>query len=157
MHNDEYWMRIAIEEANLAMAENEIPVGAVLVQNDILIAQAHNQPINKNDPTAHAEIQVLRKAGNQQKNYRLVGSTLYVTLEPCAMCFGAIIHARIEMLVFGAYDKNTGTCGSVMNLNNAKIFNHKIKISGGILENDCSKILKYFFQNRRKNTVNNKP
>ena len=139
------------------MAENEIPVGAVLVQNDILIAQAHNQPINKNDPTAHAEIQVLRKAGNQQKNYRLVGSTLYVTLEPCAMCFGAIIHARIEMLVFGAYDKNTGTCGSVMNLNNAKIFNHKIKISGGILENDCSKILKYFFQNRRKNTVNNKP
>ena len=104
MNKDEKWMRIALNEANLAMDENEIPVGAVLVKNDKLIAQSHNRPINKNDPTAHAEIELLRKAGEQQKNYRLIGSTLYVTLEPCAMCFGAMIHARIERIVFGASD-----------------------------------------------------
>ena len=96
MTEDEKWMRIAIEEAKLAMKENEIPVGSVLVQNEKIIAQAHNQPIRNNDPTAHAEIQLLRKAGKQQENYRLGGCTLYVTLEPCAMCFGAMIHARIE-------------------------------------------------------------
>jgi len=108
MNNDEKWMRIAIDEANLAMKEKEIPVGAVLVQNEKLIAQAHNQPIKINDPTAHAEIQLLRKAGEQQKNYRLIGSSLYVTLEPCAMCFGAMVHARIDRIVFGASDPKTG-------------------------------------------------
>ena len=102
MSNDEKWMRIAIEEANLAMDKNEVPVGAVLVKNDTLIAQAHNKPITKNDPTAHAEIQLLRKAGEQQKNYRLPESTLYVTIEPCTMCFGAMVHARIDRIVYGA-------------------------------------------------------
>ena len=95
MANDEKWMRIAIKEANLAMKNNEIPVGSVIVLNEKIIAQAHNQPIRNNDPTAHAEIQALRMAGKIQDNYRLGGSTLYVTLEPCAMCFGAMIHARI--------------------------------------------------------------
>ena len=103
MTKDEKWMQIAIEEAKLAIKENEIPVGALLIKDGKLIAQAHNQPIINHDPTAHAEIQALRKAGKRQKNYRLVGSTLYVTLEPCAMCFGAMIHARVERIVFGAF------------------------------------------------------
>jgi tRNA(adenine34) deaminase len=149
MNKDEKWMRIALNEANLAMDENEIPVGAVLVKNDKLIAQSHNRPINKNDPTAHAEIELLRKAGEQQKNYRLIGSTLYVTLEPCAMCFGAMIHARIERIVFGASDPKTGVCGSCINLNEEKIFNHKISIARGILEEESSKLLRLFFKSRR--------
>ena len=146
---DEEWMRIAIQEARLAMIENEIPVGAVLVKNDKLIAQAHNQPINKNDPTAHAEIQLLRKAGKQLENYRLVGSTLYVTLEPCAMCFGAMIHARIERIVFGALDPTTGVCGSCINLNKENFFNHKISITGGILDEESSDLLRLFFKSKR--------
>jgi tRNA(adenine34) deaminase len=149
MSNDEKWMRIAIEEANLAMDKNEVPVGAVLVKNDTLIAQAHNKPITKNDPTAHAEIQLLRKAGEQQKNYRLPESTLYVTLEPCTMCFGAMIHARIDRIVYGASDFKTGVCGSRMNLNEANFFNHKISITSGILEKESSELLKLFFKSRR--------
>ena len=133
MTKDEQWMKIAIEEAKLAMNENEIPIGSILVQNEKIIAKAHNQPIGNNDPTAHAEIQLLRKAGKQKENYRLIGSTLYVTLEPCAMCFGAMIHARIERIVFGALDPKTGVCGSCMNLNNENFFNHKISITGGVL------------------------
>ena len=149
MRKDEKWMRIAIEEAKLAMKESEIPVGAVLVQNNKLIAQAHNQSINKNDPTAHAEIEVLRKAGEYKKNYRLNGSTLYVTLEPCAMCLGAMVHARIEKLVFGAFDPKTGVCCSSDILTNANFFNHKIVIEGGILEKKCSDALKNFFNSLR--------
>ena len=149
MSNDEKWMRIAIEEANLAMDKNEVPVGAVLVKNDTLIAQAHNKPITKNDPTAHAEIQLLRKAGEQQKNYRLPESTLYVTLEPCTMCFGAMVHARIDRIVYGASDHKTGVCGSRMNLNEENFFNHKISITSGILEKESSELLKLFFKSRR--------
>jgi len=149
MSNDEQWMRIAIEEANLAMDKNEVPVGAVLVKNDTLIAQAHNKPITKNDPTAHAEIQLLRKAGEQQKNYRLPESTLYVTLEPCTMCFGAMVHARIDRIVYGASDPKTGVCGSRMNLNEENFFNHKISITSGILEKESSELLKLFFKSRR--------
>jgi tRNA(adenine34) deaminase len=149
MSNDEKWMRIAIEEANLAMDKNEVPVGAVLVKNDMLIAQAHNKPITKNDPTAHAEIQLLRKAGEQQKNYRLPKSTLYVTLEPCTMCFGAMVHARIDRIVYGASDPKTGVCGSRMNLNEENFFNHKISITSGILEKESSELLKLFFKSRR--------
>jgi tRNA(adenine34) deaminase len=149
MSNDEKWMRIAIEEANLAMDKNEVPVGAVLVKNDTLIAQAHNKPITKNDPTAHAEIQLLRKAGEQQKNYRLPESTLYVTLEPCTMCFGAMVHARIDRIVYGASDPKTGVCGSCMNLNEENFFNHKISITSGILEKESSELLKLFFKSRR--------
>ena len=149
MSNDEKWMRIAIEEANLAMDKSEVPVGAVLVKNDTLIAQAHNKPITKNDPTAHAEIQLLRKAGEQQKNYRLPESTLYVTLEPCTMCFGAMVHARIDRIVYGASDPKTGVCGSRMNLNEENFFNHKISITSGILEKESSELLKLFFKSRR--------
>jgi tRNA(adenine34) deaminase len=149
MSEDEKWMQIALNEANLAMNANEIPVGAALVKNDKLIAQSHNQPIKTNDPTAHAEIQLLRLAGEQQKNYRLIGSTLYVTLEPCAMCFGAMIHARIERIVFGATDPKTGVCGSCMNLNEENFFNHKISITSGILEKESSELLRLFFKSRR--------
>ena len=151
MNKDEKWMQIALNEAKLAMNENEIPVGAVLVKNGKVIAKTHNQPIKKNDPTAHAEIQLLRKAGEQQKNYRLIGSTIYVTLEPCTMCFGAMVHARIERIVFGASDFKTGVCGSCINLNNENFFNHKISITGGVLENESSELLKLFFKSRRDN------
>jgi len=152
MDMDIKWMQIAINEAKVAMNENEIPVGAVLVKNNKLITKAHNQPIFKNDPTAHAEIQVIQKGGKIKKNYRLSGTTLYVTLEPCAMCFGAIMHARIERVVFGAYDPKTGVCGSCGDLNNAAFFSHKVKIHGGVLKNDCSELLKTFFKKRRKAT-----
>ena len=149
MTEDEKWMRVAIDEAKLAMNKNEIPVGSVLIQNNKIIAQAHNQPIGNNDPTAHAEIQLLRKAGKQKENYRLIGSTLYVTLEPCAMCFGAMIHARVERIVFGALDPKTGVCGSCMNLNNESFFNHKISITGGVLEKESSDLLRLFFKSLR--------
>ena len=151
MNIDEKWMKIAMDEANLAMNEEEIPVGAVLIQNNKLIARSHNQPIKNNDPTAHAEIQLLRKAGEQQKNYRLIGSTIYVTLEPCTMCFGAMVHARIERIVFGASDFKTGVCGSCINLNKENFFNHNIAITGGVLENESSELLKLFFKSRRDN------
>ena len=150
MTEDEKWMQIAIEEAKLAMKENEIPVGAVLVHKNILLAKGHNASIKKNDPTAHAEIEVLRMSGKKLSNYRIPKSTLYVTLEPCTMCFGAMIHARIERVVFGASDSKSGICGSTINLSSESIFNHQISVSGGVLEHDCKNILQSFFQSRRK-------
>ena len=150
MNEDEKWMQIAISEANLAKSKDEIPVGAVPIQNSELIAQAHNQPISNNDPTAHAEIQVLRIAAKQQRNYRLVGSTIYVTLEPCAMCLGAMMHARIKRIVFGASDPKTGVCGSCANLTAEAFFNHRIEVLGGILEKESKEILQSFFKLRRK-------
>jgi len=147
----EYYMQFAIEQAKLAEKIGEVPVGAVLVQNDQLIASAHNQPISNNDPTAHAEIQLLRVAGKKLNNYRLPNTTLYVTLEPCAMCLGAMIHARISKIVFGAFDEKTGVCGSCDDLSSSNCFNHSIKISGGILANDCKELLQQFFKRKRKN------
>ena len=150
MISDEKWMKIAIDEAHLAMNENEIPVGAVLVQDNKLIVQAHNRPIKNNDPTSHAEIELLRKAGEKLQNYRLPKTTLYVTLEPCAMCFGAMIHGRIERVVFGASDPKSGVCGSTIDLSSKSIFNHQISVSGGVLEHECKDILQSFFKLRRK-------
>ena len=150
MNDDEKWMKIAIFEANLAKVEGEIPVGAVLVLNDKLIAKAHNQPILNHDPTAHAEVEVLRKAGRKLKNYRLSGSTLYVTLEPCAMCLGAIMHARVERIVYGASDPKTGVCGSKTDLTSESFFTHKVKVDGGVLEEENKEILQSFFKSRRK-------
>lgn len=146
MNQDEKWMQFAIIEAKKAQNKNEIPVGSIVVLNNKIIAKAHNQPISKNNPTAHAEILVLQKAGKKLQNYRLNNTTLYVTLEPCAMCFGAISHARVKRIVFGAYDPKTGVCGSAINLSNEKIFNHRINIKGGILEKQCSQVLKSFFK-----------
>ena len=150
MTTDEHWMQIAIEEAKLAMNKNEIPVGAALIQGNKLIAKAHNRSINNNDPTAHAEIEVLRSAGKKMNNYRIPDTTLYVTLEPCAMCFGAMIHARIDRIVFGVSDPKSGVCGTSINLSSETFFNHRIKVSGGVLENDCKNILQSFFKLRRK-------
>jgi len=150
MNKDERWMKVAISEANLAINEGEIPVGAVLIQNGKLVAKAHNQPILNHDPTAHAEVEVLRKAGKKLKNYRLSKSTLYVTLEPCAMCLGAIMHARIERIVFGASDPKTGVCGSKADLTSEAFFTHKVKVDGGVLEEENKEILQSFFQSRRK-------
>ena len=149
MNEDEKWMSLALEQARKAEEEGEVPVGAILVKDGLLIAKAHNQPISTNDPTAHAEIQLLRAAGKKLKNYRLTGTSLYVTLEPCAMCLGAIMHARVEHVVFGAYDPKTGVCGSSENLMDAKCFNHKINLVSGVLENESKQLLKNFFNSRR--------
>ena len=147
---DEYYMQFAIEQAKLAEAIDEVPVGAVLVQDNQLIASAHNQPISTNDPTAHAEIQLLRRAGETLNNYRFPGTTLYVTLEPCTMCLGAMIHARISRVVFGAYDEKTGVCGSCQDLSTSECFNHEIELQGGVLANESKDLLQQFFKNKRK-------
>ena len=149
MIEDEKWMSLALEQAGKAEKEGEVPVGAILVKDDLIIARAHNKPISTNDPTAHAEIHLLRAAGEELKNYRLPGTTLYVTLEPCAMCLGAIMHARIERVVFGAHDPKTGVCGSSENFMEASCFNHKIDIASGVLENESKQLLKNFFNSRR--------
>lgn len=149
MNEDEKWMQFAIEQANIAQEKDEVPIGAILVKNNQIIAKAHNCPISKNDPTAHAEIEVLRKAGKMLQNYRILNTTLYVTLEPCAMCLGAILHARIERIVFGAPDSKFGVFGLYRNLIPESFFNHKVEICSGVLENDCKMILKSFFKNRR--------
>ena len=149
MNEDEKWMSLALEQARKAEEEGEVPVGAILVKDGLLIAKAHNQPISANDPTAHAEIQLIRAAGKKLKNYRLTGTSLYVTLEPCTMCLGAIMHARVEHVIFGAYDPKTGVCGSSENLMDAKCFNHKINLVSGVLENESKQLLKNFFNSRR--------
>ena len=149
MNEDEKWMSLALEQAVKAEEEGEVPVGAILVKDGLVIARAHNQPISTNDATAHAEIQLLRAAGRKLKNYRLTGTSLYVTLEPCAMCLGAIMHARVERVVFGAHDPKTGVCGSSENLMEANCFNHKINLVSGVLENESKLLLKNFFISRR--------
>ena len=147
---DEKWMVLALDQARLAQVMDEVPVGAVLVQDNQLIASAHNQPISNNDPTAHAEIQLLREAGKKLHNYRLPNTTLYVTLEPCTMCLGAIVHARVSRVVFGAYDQKTGVCGSCQDLSNSECFNHSIETQGGVLTDECKALLQKFFKARRK-------
>lgn len=146
--NDEYFMQLALEQAKQAANLGEIPVGAVIVIDGKVIASTHNQSIKNNDPSAHAEILALRLAGQNIKNYRLIGATLYVTLEPCIMCFGALLHARIKRVVFGAYDYKTGALGSLTNLN-LLTHNHIIEVTSGVLNTDCSKILSDFFAQRR--------
>ena len=149
MSEDEKWMSHALKEAIRAENEGEVPVGAILVKDSLIIAKAFNQPISTNDPTAHAEIQLLRCAGNKLKNYRLTDTTLYVTLEPCAMCFGAIIHARVGRIVYGAHDTKTGVCGSYIDFRSLDCFKHHVIITGGILQKECGSILHKFFKVRR--------
>jgi len=146
---DEKFMRLALIEAQKSKEMNEVPVGAIVVMRGEVISEAHNKPIFQNDPTSHAEINAIRIAAVNLDNYRLVGATLYTTLEPCAMCYGAIIHARISRLVFGAYDAKTGVCGSSIKLYKQACFNHSPEIIGGVLEENCSLILKDFFKERR--------
>jgi len=137
--------------ATMAAQADEVPVGAVVVdhQNNI-IGQGWNQPISGHDPTAHAEIMALRRAADTINNYRILDATLYVTLEPCVMCMGAMVHARIRRLVFGAYDPKSGAAGSVFDLVSSDGFNHHFEITGGIMAEECGNLLKDFFQARRK-------
>ena len=147
---DEKFMRAAISEAKVAASVNEVPVGAVVVKNGEIIGAGLNRSIQDADPTAHAEIVAIRAAALAEKNYRLNGTTLYVTLEPCAMCVGAMIQARISRLVFGAYDAKAGAAGSVIDLCDNRQLNHQIEVNGGLLEEQCAGLLKRFFEARRK-------
>jgi len=146
---DDYFMQEALKEALKAKKSGEIPVGAVISIGDKIISRGHNLSINEFDPTLHAEIVAIRGAAKKIKNHRLVEANLYVTLEPCAMCYGAIVHARIKKLFFGAYDKKTGTCGSCLKLSTSNCFNHKPEIMGGIMEKECSETIKNFFKSIR--------
>ena len=148
--NDEMFMREALVQAQYAKAAGEVPVGAVVVRDGEIIATGFNCPISGHDPTAHAEIMALRNAAAVCRNYRLPDCELYVTLEPCAMCVGAMIHARLKRVVFGAYDPKTGACGSVIDLFMQKELNHHTTVTGGILQDDCAAMLKAFFAERRK-------
>jgi len=142
-------MQLALKEANQSRIIDEVPVGAVLVQHQTIIASAHNKTILLKDPTAHAEILALRDASQKLNNYRLPDLTLYVTLEPCFMCMGALIHARIQRIVFGARDLKWGGCGSLYQMDNDPRLNHKIQVIGGICENECRQIIQSFFQHKR--------
>jgi len=146
---DEKFMRAARAEANVAAAVGEVPVGAVVVRNDAVIGAGLNRSIQDADPTAHAEIVAIRAAAQAEQNYRLNGVTIYVTLEPCAMCIGAMIQARIARLVFGAYDEKAGAAGSVLDLADNRQLNHQIEVSGGLQEEECAAALTRFFESRR--------
>lgn len=143
------FMQLALVEAQKARALGEVPVGAVLVSDNQVIATGHNQPICNNDPSAHAEVAALRAAGQNLSNYRLPNTTLYVTLEPCMMCCGAIMHARISRVVYGAADAKTGCVHSVLNLFDNPRLNHHTMVEGGVLAEECAQVLKDFFKERR--------
>lgn len=145
----ERWMRLALEQADLAAARDEVPVGAVLVKDGELLAAGFNQPISRHDATAHAEIVTLRAAAETRQNYRLPGTTLYVTIEPCTMCIGALIHARVETLVFGAKEPRAGAVCSQLHLPDEEFFNHKLRCIEGVLAEECAVRLRDFFKARR--------
>ena len=146
---DAAFMRAALEQARAAEADGEVPVGAVLVGDDAIIAAAGNAPIASHDPTAHAEVRVLRVAGQLRGSYRLGGTTLYVTLEPCVMCASALVHARVRRLVFGAWDPRAGGAGSITNVFALPNLNHRVEVFGGVLLEDCTRLLQEFFARRR--------
>ena len=146
---DQHWIQQALELARKAEELGEVPVGAVVVLENKLIGKGWNQPISAHDPSAHAEIVAIRDASHHLKNYRICNASLYVTLEPCTMCAGAIIHARIQRLVYGAMDPKTGAAGSVFNVFQSNLHNHKVEITNGILADECCNILQTFFQERR--------
>ncbi len=147
---DEKWMSHALRLAHQAGARGEVPVGAVLVKGDRVIGEGGNGPIGAHDPTAHAEVVALRDAGGRLGNYRLVDTTLYVTLEPCAMCAGAIIHARVARVVFAAFDPKGGAAGSVFDILGTERLNHRPEVTGGVLADECGSLLSDFFRARRK-------
>jgi tRNA(adenine34) deaminase len=149
MKGDIEWMHHALALARHAKEEGEVPVGAVLVLNGEVIGEGWNCPIAANDPTAHAEIQAIRAASHYLNNYRLVGTTLYVTLEPCAMCAGAIIQARVRRVVFGAFDPKGGAAGSVLSVLPGDRLNHRVESQGGVLAEPCGMIISAFFRARR--------
>lgn len=146
---DRAWMRRALDLANRASDAGEVPVGAVIVKDGQLLGEGWNRVIQLNDPSAHAEILALREAGERLENYRLPGCSLYVTLEPCAMCAGAMLHARLEQVYFGAGDPKTGAMGGTFDLYGDYPHNHHVMAHGGLLESECSSLLKEFFRSRR--------
>ena len=148
-YSDEQWMKRALKLAKKAEVQGEVPVGAIMIKDSQVIGEGWNHPVSANDPTAHAEITAMRAASEKLQNYRLPGTTLFVTLEPCTMCVGAMIHARIERLVFGAYEPKTGAVTSVFNILQSPEYNHRVNFQGGVLEDECASLLKDFFQARR--------
>lgn len=150
---DEYWMGLALQQAKMAAGLGEVPVGAVLVGENGLLAAAGNSPLRLADPSAHAEILAIRQAAQLLQNYRLPGTTLYVTLEPCVMCMGALIQARINRLVYGATDPKTGAAISLYSIGCDQRLNHTITVTGGVLADQCAELLKIFFKERRKGNL----
>ncbi len=147
--NDEHWMQRALEQARQAEAAGEVPVGAVIVRNGELIAEGWNRPISSHDPSAHAEIIALRAAGLKLDNYRLLDTELYVTLEPCPMCVGAMLHARVARVIYAAADTKTGALGGAFDLRNNAKHNHVFEVTAGVLADDSSELLRKFFRERR--------
>ena len=149
MNIDEEWMQYALQLAKKSEERDEVPVGAIIVYKNKIIGEGWNQPISSNNPTAHAEIMALQDAGEKIGNYRLIDSTMYVTLEPCVMCAGAMVHARIAKLVYAVDDQKTGACGSVFNMIQAEELNHNTEIKKGVLEKECQAVIKNFFKEKR--------
>jgi tRNA(adenine34) deaminase len=147
-HDD--FMRLALAEASRARAVHEVPVGAVVVRDDVVIGSGFNQPISSVDPTAHAEIVALRAAARQAANYRLTGARLYVTVEPCLMCVGAAIHARIAEIVFGAPEPRAGAVQSAARVHEIPTLNHRVAVTGGVMEEECRRLMQSFFEERRR-------
>ncbi|APC06471.1 tRNA-specific adenosine deaminase [Polynucleobacter asymbioticus] len=146
---DHQFMQQAIEQAKLAALAGEVPVGAVVVRDGKVISSAFNKPISTQDPSAHAEMLALRAAAQSEENYRLPGTTLYVTLEPCVMCSGAMLHARVDRVVYGAADPKTGAAGSVFDVFSSKQINHQTSVEGGVMGEECGQLLRNFFKERR--------
>lgn len=146
---DRQFMQQALEQAKLAALAGEVPVGAILVRDGQVISTGFNRPIGDHDPSAHAEILALRSAAQGDANYRLPGTTLYVTLEPCVMCSGAMLHARVERVVYGAPDPKTGAAGSALDVFSSKQINHQTQVEGGVLAQECGQVLRDFFKERR--------
>ena len=149
MNIDEEWMQYALQLAKKSEERDEVPVGAIVVYKNEIIGEGWNQPIASHDPTAHAEIMALKNAGKKIGNYRLPESTMYVTLEPCVMCAGAIVHARVAKLVYAVEDEKTGACGSVFNITQADKLNHRVRIEKGVLEKECRALIQDFFKEKR--------
>jgi tRNA(adenine34) deaminase len=154
---DERFMRVALREAQRGFEEREVPVGAIVVRNGRAMARAHNRPLHLHDPTAHAEVLALRRAGKKLGNYRLSGCDLYVTIESCAMCAGAIVHARVRRVVFGARDPKAGAAGSLLKVLNHAGLNHRVEVKWGVLGAECAAILQQFFHERRVERRQAKP
>ena len=147
---DQRFMREALAEAKVAASVDEVPVGAVVVRNGEIIGRGLNRPVQDSDPTAHAEVVAIRAAAKSEQNYRLNACTVYVTLEPCVMCMGAMLNARVSRLVFGAYDPKAGAAGSVVDLSDNRKLNHQLEVNGGLLEEQCVALLQKFFESRRR-------
>ena len=146
---DVHWMRVALGLAQRAADLGEVPIGAVLIADDSVIGEGWNQPIATSDPTAHAEIAALRAGALLKRNYRLNGATLYATLEPCPMCMGAVLNARVSRVVFGAWDAKAGACGSIIDLSRNPRLNHRVDVFGGVCSEESAHMLRLFFENRR--------